>query len=447
MNDRVIERIFIKADVELLSPCMVGSGEDNVSDMDVVRDHEGNPYIPGSSIAGVLRSYCANFSKEEDESHFVTELFGARYKDSTMSCIFVSDGIFKKINDIDVRDGVSLDQWKTAIDKSKYSYEVISSGAVFELKLEVVFRKKHEKDIRDLEHQLYTILKGLENGELSIGAKTRRGFGRIGLKKDSLKILKLDFASSQEKAFDQWLNFNWQTFTPNVLDYGIFKMPGCYEKQFTTIIASFNIPYSVIIRRYSADPEGSDYEHLKDGDKPVISGTSLAGAVRHHLEKILCSLGKSDRILDEIFGYVNDDEADFQTAKASKVYFDEVRIHGSNPLKQTRVKIDRFTGGAAPSALFTEMPEYLGSTTLSIRIPKNLEHAEAIIGLLILALKDMGKGLLPIGGETSIGRGILEQYDEEFIKIDEKLCSEEEEKKYLAALAKFLHEWDGGDFA
>jgi CRISPR/Cas system CSM-associated protein Csm3 (group 7 of RAMP superfamily) len=74
---------------------------------------------------------------------------------------------------------------------------------------------------------------------------------------------------------------------------------------------------------------------------------------------------------------------------------------------QYRVSIDRFTGGARETALFSEQPAFGGNeTTLTIDIrlinPKDHE-----IGMLLLLLKDLWTGDLPLGGESGVGRGRL----------------------------------------
>ncbi len=76
-------------------------------------------------------------------------------------------------------------------------------------------------------------------------------------------------------------------------------------------------------------------------------------------------------------------------------------------LVQSRIKIDRFTGGAYPTALFSEQPVFAKDDTeltlyLELLSPKDYE-----IGLLLLLLKDLWTGDLPLGGEISVGRGRL----------------------------------------
>jgi hypothetical protein len=55
-------------------------------------------------------------------------------------------------------------------------------------------------------------------------------------------------------------------------------------------------------------------------------------------------------------------------------------------------------------ALLTERPYAGGTTTLTIEYPKN---DKAIEELFSLAIDAMDKGLLTIGGETAVGRGVF----------------------------------------
>ncbi len=100
--------------------------------------------------------------------------------------------------------------------------------------------------------------------------------------------------------------------------------------------------------------------------------------------------------------------ADGQSPQSSRVITEESVVEGGRDLVQSRVKIDRFTGGAFPAALFSEQPVFGGAgTTLKLNLTlRNPEPAE--IGLLLLVLKDLWTGDLPLGGESSVGRGRLQ---------------------------------------
>jgi hypothetical protein len=130
--------------------------------------------------------------------------------------------------------------------------------------------------------------------------------------------------------------------------------------------------------------------------------------IRHRALRIANTLaadGTGQKLVDAMFGRGPTREDD--TLTASRVVVGESVIEGSRSLVQSRVKIDRFTGGAFPTALFTEQPIFGGPNSrvrveLSLRNPKSHE-----VGLLLLVFKDLWTGDLPIGGESSVGRGRL----------------------------------------
>jgi len=47
-------KIILKADLELISHLMIGSGESEICDRDILLDKKGMPYIPASSFIGKL---------------------------------------------------------------------------------------------------------------------------------------------------------------------------------------------------------------------------------------------------------------------------------------------------------------------------------------------------------------------------------------------------------
>jgi len=109
--------------------------------------------------------------------------------------------------------------------------------------------------------------------------------------------------------------------------------------------------------------------------------------------------------VDGIFG---SDNAANGHPQASRLVVTESEIeHVTNDLVQHRVSIDRFTGGALDTALFTEAPVFKTKDTL-VKVNlclQNPKHSE--IGLLLLLLKDLWTSDLAIGGEASVGRGRL----------------------------------------
>jgi len=120
--------------------------------------------------------------------------------------------------------------------------------------------------------------------------------------------------------------------------------------------------------------------------------------------------------VDGFFG-PSDLTQDEKHAVASRVSIQESEVRKAELLEITRVKIDRFTGGAYESALFTEQPlvgtpDSQVDLVLTLRQPllekADMRQYEAEIGLLLLVLKDLWTGDLPVGGESGVGRGHLQ---------------------------------------
>ncbi|MDI3310254.1 MAG: RAMP superfamily CRISPR-associated protein [Thermoanaerobacterium sp.] len=455
-NKNKIERvIFVSGILKLETPCMIGSGNDTNTDIDVVKDNNDIPYIPRSSIAGVLRSFLSDGSKEDDEPEYVKCLFGKRKKDndeSTISPIYFYDmNMINYSNErISTRDGVKLDyKTKTSMENNKYNYEVIENGSCFLFRMEIQLRRKLSYLNDKVESILYRILYSMIDGEIRLGGKTNRGLGKCTIDKNSIKILDLNFKDEEylEENLTKWFNFDWNSFDGNKkLDELKHET---HINNIKTIKVPLNIDTSIIIRSYN-NLENSDQKHITSNGIPVIPGTSWGGAIRSGCYKILKlfydKLLKLDddkidnkinnKINDKInsninciFGYV---DIESKKAETSKILIEEAKINNGRTLYQTRVKIDRFTGGAAESALFNEEPIYGGETYLTIKIKSKEDW---ITGLLILVIKDIQNGFIPIGGETSVGRGIM---NGDKIYIDNEVVDSNTERKYLKSLYDFI---------
>jgi hypothetical protein len=87
---------------------------------------------------------------------------------------------------------------------------------------------------------------------------------------------------------------------------------------------------------------------------------------------------------------------------------------------QSRVKIDHLTGGAYPGGLFSQQPlwnveAHRVAIHLDVRLrrpgqptkPEQELSFQSQLGLLLLVLKDLWTSDLPLGGESSVGRGRL----------------------------------------
>ncbi|MFN8672931.1 MAG: RAMP superfamily CRISPR-associated protein [Candidatus Sericytochromatia bacterium] len=425
-------KIILNGKIKLISPARVGSGKNENTDTDILRDTNGNPYIPATSFIGVLKHTI------KVDNIDLKNIWGFTEKNTgEKSSIYCSDLILSKNinNSIEIRDGIKIEN-KTGIveDKAKYDFEVVKKDLEFNLKLELdIFEENY-----DLEWKLLsTIVNLLENSKISIGSKTNSGFGKIKLIEKS--ICYLDFSNKLDVL--KWLRKDFSNNTNKKLE------PFDLIDNTFYINASFSLKNSIIIRSYNENNNYSDAVHLKSGDDDIISGTSLKGAFRSRAEKISKTLEKKPELILKLFGNV-DNKYKKDRAVKSKVKIDEVVLPKFIAEMQTRIKIDRFTGGTIEGALFDTMPLFkdVGNSKIknvSITINKFKPHE---VGLLLLVLKDLWTGDLAVGGEKNIGSGVFQGEEATISWNNEKIIlnkdfkiSEEDKQKIENFVTSFVN--------
>lgn len=275
--------------------------------------------------------------------------------------------------------------------------------------MEFSYRASNKAFVRQMVATIYDLL---QNQRIRLGAKTNSGLGEIKLLEDTVRIYEFDF--TQKTAVWNWLTRTLndeqkitvaQLGTPFTLNHNTF-----------TITADFRLKNSLIVRSYSSDPNMPDATHIKSGDKWVLPGTSLKGAIRARAERILNTLGQNSRtetIINDLFGFVKEPDQVREgepPAQKGRLRIEEQPIEHVVAEQQTRIKIDRFTGGTIESALFDTMPLFSETQTPAqqIRITMHIrDYHDYEAGLLLLILKDLWTGDLAIGGEKNVGRGVL----------------------------------------
>jgi CRISPR/Cas system CSM-associated protein Csm3 (group 7 of RAMP superfamily) len=170
------------------------------------------------------------------------------------------------------------------------------------------------------------------------------------------------------------------------------------------------VVYDILVRSPGTEPGAPDVSHLYSSGAAILPGTSLAGVMRTQALRIakLVRHQKDDaeRWIDRLFGPRFDGQRPPPDHKlcASRLRIGEARLERSQSRRQTRVALDRFTQGAVDTALFDEQTEVGGRATgrLELRNPQDGE-----LGVVLLVVKDLLDGMLPVGGSSSVGRGVL----------------------------------------
>lgn len=434
-------RIILEATMENLSPICVGSGRSDHSDRDVAVteypvDIEGNilppektdeydsfkslPFIPATSLMGkICRLLDPTGEDKEIRKYWGESENSASFIDCSdlLLCELPSSAKSLSNNITEIRDGIRLNSATgTVAEGAKFDFEIIAAGGKF--KFTMIFRVEEEGEENE-KKATYSIASDLawkvkdilENG-ITLGAKSTVGFGKM---KSEVKLYELDFNDSEH--FKHWidndLTFNAiptkaKTNSPNV-DF--------------IIEGNFRIKNSMIIRSYSSDPSTPDTTHLKSGGRNILSGSSVKGALRGRAERILNTLGYnkedfSSVFITGLFGDVEKEAGSKSKVKKdgytvpSRIFVEEIPIDDDTVKEeiQTRIQIDRFTGGTVDGALIEEVPLF------SVKDKVQVKHLRIRItnptssdkGLLLLLLKDLWTADLPIGGEKAIGRGVLE---------------------------------------
>jgi len=400
------ERLVVTGTLVLDTPAHLGTGDtESPLDVSLLLDPlEECPLLAGSSIAGALRHHVASHSPE-----FVRHLFGdADQEESVQSPLIVDDALASSQFDLELRDGVAIDPTtRTAEPRKKFDLDLLAAGTSFSLSFELLLL---EGAATKLQPALALALSALEKGEIALGKGRRRGLGRCHV--SGWTVHRYDMTTPD--GLLSWLKGEpgKPREGPEIVDLLGVQLPEAAPPASARLEATFDVAGSLLIRSGAVDAGTADAVHLRSAREGasvcVISGTALAGALRSRALRIANTLNMNGvEIVERLFGYRPPPGVPRQAPTASRLWVDEAVIEEPSELVQTRVKLDRFTGGAYPGALFTEQPVFGGSATrvtigLRIEDPKDGE-----VGLLLLLLKDLWTGDLPVGGGVGVGRGRL----------------------------------------
>jgi CRISPR/Cas system CSM-associated protein Csm3 (group 7 of RAMP superfamily) len=487
-------------------------------------------YVPGTSITGVLRSWCESNLQSlllPDRITFVDYLFGPKRRTNRQllphqeiqhpghaSFVLVEDILMSGPIQPELRDGVGIDRFTgTAAERVKFDRAVLPRGTDLSFRLTVELEdrrligvgKNSTKETDDARADRIKWTKALighllfvmQRGTLKFGAARTRGLGRV-------KLTELE--PIREESFDQilnWLGFSpvQQSLTGTALKDEIAKLgPDAITASGTKTLeieVSWRPVLPVMIKA-GYDGVGVDMLPLTssvttDELALVLPGSSIKGALRSHAERIVRTLlPKSDHslakkfhdqiadvpLIQELFGAARKSEMPSQDegerpaglaalaiddcyAKESmsvdqwrKVeaardaasrenggpdddvevsyfkrelwrYLREIderksQLESDDQYKedttrfkiQHHVAIDRWTGGAAPGALYSVLApnkvdwEPMRLTLDFGRIKEELRHP--VLMLLLLILRDVAENRLPFGFATNRGMGEVE---------------------------------------
>ena len=426
-------RLVARISLEAVSPLAVGSGEkDIITDAPVARDCNGLPYIPGTSLMGILRH---SMSQEN-----IKQLLGYQDKEKGEgSKVIISDALLTDENgkvldglqDTDnseylrhfqvlpVRQHVKITQKGTAAKTGKFDEQVVYAGTRFVFEIE-------ELSVDGKDTCFKEMLNIISSPTFRIGGGTRCGFGSMKVvsilyhtydltQEDDLKAyikktscLEDDFELAQEFKPATALQEGWTKYTLDLtpMDFFLFSSGFGDEEADMTPVKEERIVWE------NGKPRFTEACTL-------IPATSVKGAIAHrtayYWNKLTLRNVEEGTALDcekcpaiiKLFGTTNNDD-DTQQA-IGNVILSDVLMEKSTSKVLPHIRIDKFTGGVMDGALFQEKVT-IGKgqhSNETLYVKNDALEDSTIKEAFEHALSDICSGLLPLGGGTNRGNGIF----------------------------------------
>ena len=155
----------------------------------------------------------------------------------------------------------------------------------------------------------------------------------------------------------------------------------------------------------------------------LIPATSVKGAISHrtafqwnklnhfYAGSSEAKVGTNNPAVKALFGSEGEKDANNKMVNQARgnVLFSDVIEKKLDDKILNHVAIDRFTGGAIDGALFSEKTTYGKDQqfTLSILVKSDALKDETIKNAFEEAMKDICKGMLPLGGGVNRGNGVF----------------------------------------
>lgn len=416
-NHNIIGKYIISGTIENMAPLLIASGMDEEFDFQVIRKlnlNNRDPYIPASGFAGYLRT------KLHDQTNELSKyIWGNAPNDnkvqSYQSHLIIDDLFLEKPQTAVVasRDGVKIEYDRQLADEKesgKYDYEFLEPGCHFVFHMELTVREIMSRYLSGINQFLEDLKCILNECELIQGAFKTSGFGKLNT--ISYGIWYFDFKHDEDKV--NWLHYLSDQKIPSgkkslyEFKYAGLKKRSSYDLEIT---GNFHIKSALNTRMENPgiNEIGDAPDHLQLVNSkgiPILTGKAIKGAIRHRAYKIAKTLqiSSSDTLIEKLFGYVDKSN---KTMALSKLHTEDVKLEGvKKEIRQTRIKIDRFTQGTIESALLVTQPVWHGHEQICIKITmKKCDSKE--LALMLFVLRDLFHQDLAIGGEKAIGRGIL----------------------------------------
>jgi len=452
--------------------------KDITTDALVATDVNGLPYIPGTALAGIIRHAidtqnpqidnfgrkCSDLSfgyqeTNEQRKHWMNfeQIEGSKSEENLSmgsNIIFTDakmigennepiDGIqpidwnedfFAHYKELPIRQHVRINDKGTTDRGGKFDEQVVYKGTRFCFEIEMVSEKGGNELFKKVINELCS-----EN--LRLGSGTRSGFGDFKVVKDECKQKDFDlFIPEQLDSYLKKSSCLSEEWDGGHLENEEIKSSE-YEKYELALTPEDFFLFGSGMGDADADmtPVKEDYIDWSSG-KPVfkknavlIPATSVKGALAHRVafyfnklnnvfadnlseEEMDENVGKNNEAVKILFGSEGErvGKEMINQLRGNVIFSDIIETEFVNEKILNHVSIDRFTGGAMASALFTEKTTYGKGKKFNTTILVKNDILDSIkdkdgknIGQDVFesAMIDICNGLLPLGGGVNRGNG------------------------------------------
>jgi CRISPR/Cas system CSM-associated protein Csm3 (group 7 of RAMP superfamily) len=466
MARRIISRLLLSGRLVAKTPLHVGGyGDDVDTDLPLARDGRGDLYVPGSSLAGAIRQWC----EEAFGDAIVNDLWGFQKDDNGhASYVFVEDAPVNGSSSvlIEVRDGVGIDRESgAAAENIKYDRAILPSGTKlsFALSAEIENAEKRSQMLA----MLASLKEALEKERIRLGASKTRGLGRIALEpgakfveqkfndragifaflKPIGKIEPIDGINEAKKMHPAKpsprlvVEIVWKPVGPLMVKSGfdgiaVDMMPlvGNRDGGLSLVLpgssvkGAFRTQAERIVRTLlRSKPNGEQdpkKKFLRDLDVKLVNdlfglhGLSDRDENTHYdgvVPKVGPLQGLSALAVDDCFSkspMSRNRWQSVQKASTDKELCQALKTTGlSSWCEAYHVAVDRWTGAAAESMLYTVLEPHgteWEPLILEIELSRLAEDIKLpAIALMLLVLRELTQGRLPLGFATHRGMGAV----------------------------------------
>jgi CRISPR/Cas system CSM-associated protein Csm3 (group 7 of RAMP superfamily) len=449
MARQISKRIKITGTITAQTPLHVGGlSTDPTVDLSLALNGRSEPYVPGTSLAGAFRNWMWDYGIPHDE---IDATWGFQKADEGHASFVIIEDAVVKLPDgaiAELRDHVGIDRiYGSASDKTKFDRAILPKGSTFPLDITIDIAENRPLPLKAIEELIHA----LEQDGLRLGGAKTRGLGLIKLTRPEWKVYDFSSFAGMIAALEK-----------KSTEHKPVSVSSCHLLKMTIHWH----PIGALMVKSGQDGVAVDILPLTSRDGKdvsfVLPGSGVKGALRSQAERILRTVLQTGCPTDKLQMQLEDDALKLTqwlfgksgTGSASEsVEFgqgalaiddcyctkkimpknwqaveqaiDDPKQVNAGTLRGSldaaeltdtqqafHVAIDRWTGGAAEHMLYSALEPFnldWGPIELTLNLKRiGTGQQEAVKALLILTLRDLASGRIPLGYGVNRGYGSLE---------------------------------------